>query len=79
VLVDSKLIAAMYRLIDLLEAVEANMRQQDGTISIESILSCNKAREAVYALEAMAGINVKQFLVERAEKGLAKLTRSGLQ
>lgn len=78
-LVDSKLIGAMYRLLDLLEAVEGNMRQQDGTISIETILSCNKAREAVYALEAMAGVNVKEFLVSRAEKALAKITRSDLQ
>lgn len=76
---DAKLIAAMYRLMDLLEAVESNMRQEDGTINIESILSANKAREAVYALEALAGISVKEFLASRAEKGLAKMTRPGLQ
>lgn len=76
---DAKLIAAMYRLMDLLEAAEADLKRVDSNLSLETILSVNQARQAVYALEALAGINVKEFLKARAEKALAKLTRSGLQ
>lgn len=68
---NSKLISALYRFMDLLEAVEAHMADKDSNLSLECILCCNQARQAVASLEAMTGTDVKQFLRMCAQKNVA--------
>lgn len=68
---DLKLAATVYRLLDVLDAVEAYMKQADSNLSLECILSANQARQAVSSLEAMAGIEMKAFLQARVHKKVA--------
>lgn len=70
--VSKKFSMAVYRLIDLLEETESDIRNPQIEQRLETILSANQARLAITDLELSTDMNLKTFLAERVKLNVAK-------
>jgi hypothetical protein len=68
--ISDKLSRTMYRLLDVLEAAEENIKHQN--TNLELVLAVNQAKISIKDLELVVNVDLKTFLKKRMKTTVAK-------